>query len=143
MIQLALRNLFRRKLRSGLTLMGVVVAVSVLACLLAFGQGYQRGLSRELNGMGMQMMLVPLGCPYDAAAQVLKGKTLDVSLPAAAIETARNDAAVAVAAPMLMAALPRPSEDRTDMWVGLDETIRPLKPWWKLKAGSAWFPDDN
>jgi putative ABC transport system permease protein len=143
MLLLALRNLFRRKLRSGLTLLGVVVAVGVLACLLAFGQGYQRGLSRELDGMGMQMMLVPLGCPYDAAARVLKGKTLDVSLPAAAIETARRDPAVAVAAPMLMAALPRPSEGRTDLWVGVDETIRPLKPWWKLKNGSAWFPDDN
>lgn len=143
MILLALRNLFRRRLRSGLTLLGMAVAVGVLACLLAFGQGYQRGLGRELDGMGMQMMLVPLGCPYDAAARVLKGKTLDVSLPAEAIEKARNDEAVAVAAPVLMAALPRPSEGRTDLWVGVDESVRPLKPWWKFRAGSGWFRDDN
>lgn len=143
MILLALRNLLRRRLRNGLTLLGMAAAVGVLACLLAFGQGYQRGLGKELNGMGMQMMLVPLGCPYDAAARVLKGKTLEVSLPAAALETVRNDKAVAIAAPMLMAALPRPSEGRTDLWVGIDEAIRPLKPWWKFRAGSRWFPDDN
>src|SRR5581483_5561011 len=143
MLVLALRNLIRRRLRSGLTLLGVAVAVSVLACLLAFGQGYQRGLAKELDGMGMQMMLVPLGCPYDAAARVLKGKTLDVSLPASALAAARRDPAVANAAPMLLVALPRPSEGRTDLWVGVDEAIRPLKPWWKLKPGSRWFPDGD
>jgi putative ABC transport system permease protein len=143
MLVLALRNLIRRRLRSGLTLLGVAVAVSVLACLLAFGQGYHRGLAKELDGMGMQMMLVPLGCPYDAAARVLKGKTLDVSLPESALAAARRDPAVANAAPMLLVALPRPSEGRTDLWVGVDEAIRPLKPWWKLKPGSRWFPDGD
>ncbi len=141
MLLLAFRNLIRRRLRSGLTLLGVAIAVSVLACLLAFGQGYQRGLARELDGMGMQMMLVPLGCPYDAAARVLKGKTLDVSLPATALTAAQHDPAVACAAPMLLVALPRPAEGRTDLWVGVDESIRPLKPWWKLRSGSRWFPN--
>ena len=143
MLTLAFHNLVRRRLRTGLTLLGVAAAVGVLACLLAFGQGYQRGLGRELDGMGIQMMLVPLGCPYDAAARVLKGRTLDASLPEAAVSTARRDPAVACAAPMLMAALPRPSEGRTDLWAGIDESIRPLKPWWRLKAGSQWFPDAN
>ena len=143
MILLAFRNLFRRRLRSGLTLLGLITSVAVLACLLAFGQGYRRGLSKELDSMGMQMMVVPLGCPYDAAARVLKGKTLEVSLPAAALQTVRHDPAVTVAAPMLMAALPRPSEGRTDLWVGVDESIRALKPWWKFRAGSQWFPDGN
>jgi putative ABC transport system permease protein len=139
MFKLALHNLLRRRLRTALTLSGIAAAMGMLACLLAFGEGYQRGLNRELNGMGMQMMLVPLGCPYDAAARVLKGKTLDVSLPAASVATARHDPAVAVAAPLLLATVPRPSEGRTDLWVGIDATIRPLKPWWKLQTGSRWF----
>ncbi len=143
MIALAFRNLTRRRLRTGLTLAGVASAVSVLACLLAFGQGYRQGLSRELEGMGRQMMLVPLGCPYDAAARVLKGRTLDVSLPASALATARGDKAVAIAAPLLMAALPRPAQGRTDLWVGIDAAVRPLKPWWKMQPGSRWFPDGD
>lgn len=143
MLTLVFRNLARRQLRSGLTLLGVGCAVAVLACLLAFGQGYQRGLQREMEGMGMQMMLVPLGCPYDAAAQVIKGKALENSLPADALQAARHDPAVAIAAPLLMTALPRPSEGRTDLWVGLDDSIRPLKPWWKMKPGSQWFPDGD
>lgn len=141
MMTLALQNLSRRLFRSGITIAGVAVAVGCLACLLAFGEGYRNGLRRELDGMGVQMMMVPLGCPYDAAARVLKGKTLDVSLPLTALTTVRNDSAVAVAAPLLMATLPHPSEGRTDCWVGVDESVRPLKPWWKLKLGSSWFGD--
>ena len=70
---------------------------------------------------------------------MLKGRTLDVSLPESALVTAKSDPAVSYAAPMLMATLPRPSEGRTDLWVGIDESIRPLKPWWRLCAGSQWF----
>src|SRR5215510_11246916 len=87
MLVLALRNLARRRLRSILTLFGVAISICVLSCLLGFGEGYQRNLRRELDGMGIQMMLVPLGCPYDAAARVLKGRTLDASLPDSALAT--------------------------------------------------------
>lgn len=143
MLLLAIRNLTRRKLRTSLTLFGVSIAVMTLASLLAFGEGYGHGLRRELDGMGIQMMLVPLGCPYDAAARVLKGRTLEFSLPESALAVARKDVAVADVAPMLMATLPRPKEGRTDLWVGIDEAVRPLKPWWRFGPGSRWFPDEN
>jgi len=142
MLRLAFRNLVRRPLRNGLAIAGLAVAVAVLICLSAFGDGYRRALGTELDRMGLQMMLVPLGCPYDAAARVLKGRTLENSLPGSALEEARRDPAVAVAAPLLMAALPRPQEGRADMWVGLDETALALKPWWRVKAGEKWFSDD-
>lgn len=90
MLLLAIRNLSRRKLRTALTLFGVSIAVMTLASLLAFGEGYQRGLRRELDGMGIQMMLVPLGCPYDAAARVLKGRALEFSLPQSALAAAKS-----------------------------------------------------
>jgi len=140
---LAWRNLTRRPFRTSLTVSGVSVAVALLASLLAFGKGYERELSRELDAMGIQMMLVPLGCPYDAAARVLKGNALDVSLPASAFVKAKQDSAVQDAAPLLMTTLPRPAEGRTDLWVGVTAEIRPLKPWWKLTEGSHWFSSDT
>ena len=139
MLLLALRSLARRPIRSTLTAAGLAVAVAVLGCLSAFGDGYRRALGGELDRMGMQLMLVPLGCPYDAAARVLKGKTLEHSLPESALAAARRDPAVAVAAPLLMAAVPRLDEGRTDLWVGLDRSALPLKPWWRSQSGSAWF----
>lgn len=143
MLSLALKNLGRRPLRTGLTLFGLAVSVAVLASLLSLGEGYQKGLRTELDQMGMQMMVVPLGCPYDAAARVLKGRALDVTLPMDALKQVRADSAVAVAAPVYTAVLPRPEEGRTDLWVGIDESTCALKPWWKLAPGSSWFTGPN
>jgi putative ABC transport system permease protein len=143
MLLLAFRNLVRRPLRNGLAILGLAVAVAVLACLSEFGHGYEHALRTELDRMGLQLMLVPLGCPYDAAARVLKGKSLENSLPESALAEARRDPAVAVAAPLLMAALPRPSEGRADMWVGLDDTALTLKPWWRARVGERWFSRDD
>jgi putative ABC transport system permease protein len=142
-LRLAFRNLVCRPLRSALTIAGLAVSVAVLATLWSFGHGYQRALGTELDHMGMQMMLVPLGCPYDAAARVLKGKTLENSLPDSVLVAARRDPAVAVAAPLLLAAVPRGHAGRTDMWVGLDESALALKPWWQAKAGSRWFEGED
>src|SRR5262252_3809369 len=100
MFLLAFRNLVRRPMRNGLTAAAVAVATAVLVCLSSFGNGYSRALSAEVDRMGIQMMLVPLGCPYDAAARVLKGRSLDFSLPESALAEARRDPAVAVAAPL-------------------------------------------
>jgi len=136
---LALKNLMRRPLRTALSLAGVAAAVAVMACLLAFGEGYQSGLRRELDRMGIQLMLVPLGCPYDGAARILKGRALAESLPASALARVRQDPEVAVAAPLLLAAVPRPEEKRTDLWVGLDRSALWLKPWWRAAAGAEWF----
>ncbi len=139
MLGLAIRNLRRRPFRTGLTLAGLAVSTGLLTSLLAMSDGYQQGLRTELNRMGMQMMLVPLGCPYDAAARVLKGRDLNVTLPESALLDVRADAAVAVAAPMYTAAMPRPASGRTDLWMGIDDSTRELKSWWKFTPGSTWF----
>jgi putative ABC transport system permease protein len=135
------RNLLRRPLRNILALAGLVIAVATLALLSAFGTGYEHALGAELNRMGLQLMVVPLGCPYDAAARVLKGNTLENSLPESVLEEVRRDPAVSIAAPLLMAASARTQEARADVWVGLDESARQLKPWWQARSGAAWFPD--
>src|SRR6267143_1272719 len=108
MFRLALQHLVRRPWRNALAVSGLAVAVGLVVCLSAFGHGYRRALAGELDRMGLQLMLVPLGCPYDAAARVLKGNSLENSLPESALAAARSDPAVAVAAPLLMVALSRP-----------------------------------
>jgi len=143
LLLLTFRNLVRRPLRSALAVLGLALALAVLTCLSSFGNGYQHGLANELAQMGLQLMLVPLGCPYDAAARVLKGGGLENSLPQAALAEVRADPAVAVAAPLLMAALPHPSAGRADMWVGLDESALELKPWWQAAAGAKWFTSED
>ena len=135
------QGLRRRPVRALLTLTGVAVAVGAWTGLSALGEGYRRTLGTELNRSGVQMMLVPLGCPYDAAARALKGRTVDGSLPATVLDAVRRDPDVAVASPMVVAAVPRKDEGRMDLWVGVDASVRELKPWWRIRAGGEWFPD--
>src|SRR3954471_15533506 len=143
MVRLIFRNILRRPIRNGLTFAGMSVALAVLVCIIAFGEGYRTALKSELDRAGVQMMVVPLGCPYDAATRVLKNSTLETSLPESVLDYVRADPAVALAAPLLMAAAPRQNDRRTDIWVGLDETALELKPWWQVKAGQRWFTHSN
>ena len=47
--RLALRILWRRKIRSALTIGGVGIAVAVLVSLLAFDAGYQEALRTDID----------------------------------------------------------------------------------------------
>lgn len=143
MLRLACKGLFRHRLRATLVIGALAVLVGVLLCLSSLSSGYERLLRAELDGMGVQLMLVPLGCPYDAAARVVKGQALDNTLPQSALAQVRNDPAVGLAAPLLIIALPRPEEKRVDLWVGLDEAGREIKPWWKAQTGSEWFKGED
>jgi putative ABC transport system permease protein len=139
MIRLVITNLLHRPLRTFLTAVGIAIALAVILLVDQVGAAYRAQLLKEVHSMGIHLMLVPLGCPYDAAARVLKGNTLETSLPESAVEAAANDPDVELAAPLLMAAIPRPSEGRTDMFVGIDERGIALKRWWKPARGAARF----
>lgn len=52
------RNLLRHKLRSGLTLLGVVFGVSAVISILGIGEGAQRTVLREIAGLGLNNIIV-------------------------------------------------------------------------------------
>jgi putative ABC transport system permease protein len=143
MFRIALLNLLRRPVRGILAISGVALAGAVWLVLMALGDGYRQGLRTELDRAGVQLMIVPLGCPYDAAARVLKGRELETSLPADVLQQVRSDPDVALAAPLLIAAVPRVGEKRADLWVGLDTASIPLRPWWQAAMGKDWFTSSN
>ena len=81
-IRFALKNLFAHKTRTILTLGSMTVAVAVLFTLVSFNRGYEKALKTQLQGMGIHMMVVPVGCPYEAASLILKGGKIPNYLPA-------------------------------------------------------------
>ncbi len=131
----------RRPFRTALTVLGIAVASALELSVFSSTSTYRANLVRELDGTGMHMMLVPIGCPYDAAAQVIKGKGLDATIPAEVVNQARRDPATAVASPIFAGSIPRPNLGRTDLWVGVDETAPLLRAWWRLSDGS--YPTRN
>lgn len=129
----ALRNLTQRKVRTGLTVASIAVAVAVLFTLLSFNKGYDKALKSQLQQMGVHAMVLPIGCPYEAASLVLKGGKIDTYLPES-ITTDYVDKidGIQIAAPAFMSGIVRPEEGRTDIYFGVDERTFELKNWWKI-----------
>jgi putative ABC transport system permease protein len=133
-VHFAFKNLFAHKVRTGLTLFSVIVAVAVLFTLLSFNQGYDKSLKSQLQSMGIHMMVVPVGCPYEAASLILKGGKITSFLPASVLKEVMAIPQIEIAAPTFMNGIVRPEEGRTDIYLGVDSTILKLKNWWKLKG---------
>ncbi|MFO7675052.1 MAG: FtsX-like permease family protein [bacterium] len=141
-LRFALRNLFAHRMRTALTLASMVVAVAVLFTLLSFNRGYERGLRDQLQGMGIHMLVVPVGCPYEAASLIIKGGQIPSYLPWSALDEVRALPEIEVAAPSFMSGIVRPEEGRTDIYLGIDSSMLALKNWWKLEGRFPAAPDE-
>lgn len=126
------RNEWRRRpLRTGVTVAGVAIAVAALFSLLAFHDGYQDGVRSEINRLGAHVLVVPKGCPYDAASMALHGANWPCYLGTNHFEEVRHIAGVANAAAAFMAA-PAASNGTQIVYVGIDEQMLALRPGWKI-----------
>jgi putative ABC transport system permease protein len=139
--RLAWRNLTLRKVRTGLTVFSIAMAVAVLYTLLSFNQGYSASLKRQLQQMGVHILVVPPGCPYEAASLLLKGGKPPVYMSEKTVAAISKVRGIEIMAPGFMSAILR--EDRTDIYYGMDKRTLQLKNWWRLKPGGHWFADDQ
>ncbi len=133
LIRLAGQNVVRRRLRTLVTVMGVAISVAALFSVLAFQRGYQLGMQGELDRLGAHILVVPKGCPYDAASIALHGATWPCYLKAEYLAQVRGTEGVANAAPLLMNALYNESGDQT-VYLGADPGLLALKRTWHING---------
>ena len=91
---LAIKNLLRRLVRTILTTIGVALAVAVAVSLAGFVNGYKTAISRSIDLLGFQLMVMPKGCPYEAATMMLKGGTGLLYLPMSTFDQVSTDKSV-------------------------------------------------
>src|SRR5215471_7465428 len=103
--ELSLKEWQRRPLRTSVTAAGVAIATGALFSLLAFQHGYREGLRLELDRLGAHILVVPKGCPYDAASMALHGASWPCYLKQSYLDEVLAVPGVAAAAPMFMAAI--------------------------------------
>jgi len=145
-LTLAAKNLQRRKGRTLLTVLGVAIAITVLFSLLSLNSGYEKELNREVNSLGVHILAVPKGCPYEAAALVIHGGVIPKYLTATDLQNVSKIDGVGLATPMLMHQFLRRDEktgqdvSHVAFGVNIDE-MRELKPWWKIQG--RYFTNDE
>jgi putative ABC transport system permease protein len=136
---LAAKNLLRRRGRTLLTVLGVAIAITVLFSLLSLNSGYEKELNKEVNSLGVHILAVPKGCPYEAASLVIHGGVIPKYLTALDLKNVSSIDGVGLATPMLMHQFIRrdakTGQDVAHVAYGIEiDKIRELKPWWKIQG---------
>lgn len=138
-VSLAVKNLFRRRVRTFLTIGGVAIAIAVLFSLLSFNAGYEKQLKGELGSLGIHILAVPKGCPYEAASLIIHGGVIPKYLSDSDVLQVRQIDGIEVASPMLLHQFFK--DDKAHIVYGINiAEQRILKPWWKIEGR---FFDDN
>ncbi|NMB84754.1 MAG: ABC transporter permease [Methanothrix sp.] len=143
---LAAKNLMRRRGRTLLTVLGVAIAITVLFSLLSLNSGYEKELNREVNSMGVHILAVPKGCPYEAASLVIHGGVIPKYLTATDLKNVSSIDGIELATPMLMHQfIRRDNKTGKDVphvafGINIDDVIK-LKPWWRVEG--RYFADNE
>lgn len=133
MLSLAWHNLGRRRARTGATVLAVALATAVLFSVLAIHRGYEEGMRSELDRLGAHILVVPKGCPYDAASMALHGATWPCYLQEASLRQVRATPGVESAAPVLMNAVALPGGGQA-VYLGVEPGILALKRAWRIRG---------
>jgi putative ABC transport system permease protein len=145
-LQVAYKNLLRKRVRSLLTLVGIALSSWVLVSLLGFNHGYETALSKDIDNMGFQLMIMAKGCPYEAATMMLKGGTGLKYMKESIMGEVAKEPDVEKTTPILMAAAFDPNKGESGgvaVYFGVEpKTFSEMKPFFKFRKG-AWFTQDN
>src|SRR5579859_578592 len=96
---LALGALLHNRLRSLLTVLGIVIGVAAVIALVSFGTSYQNYVDSQFQGIGATRLFISQSRPNGVAAQGFKAKPLTMG-DVKAIENPNNAPDVATVAPM-------------------------------------------
>jgi putative ABC transport system permease protein len=154
---LARRNLRRRPVRTGLTVAGVALAVTVAVSLGGFMLGYRGAIDKSINMLGFQVMIMAKGCPYEAATMMLKGGTGLLYLPGDVHEKVKTDSDIESITPIFVGVAQkqgsgiRDEQSATNFSIisGIDvPSYLVMKPWIAFKKGPGyadgrWFSPES
>lgn len=155
-IRLAIRNLGYRPARTGLTIIGIGLAVAVAVSLIGFNVGYRESINASIDKLGFQVMLMAKGCPYEAATMMLKGGTGLLYLPSATFDEVRADPELAAITPVFIGIAEKEAsgirEDSGSAFTiisGIEHgSFMTMKPWLSFSSqpgyvGGRWFTPDS
>jgi len=117
-----------------LTVLGVAIAIAVLFILVSFNSGYEKHLNKELNNLGMHILAVPKGCPYEAASLIMQGGVIPKYLSNKDLNAVKKIDGIEIASPMLLHQFIGPDgKPHVAYGINVNEMKR-LKPWWKVEG---------
>jgi putative ABC transport system permease protein len=124
----------------------VAIAISVLFSLLALNSGYEKELNKEVNSLGVHILAVSKGCPYEAASLIIHGGVIPKYLSDSDYRNVSTIKGVELATPMLLHQFMK-KDEKTGIstphiiyGINMNETKK-LKPWWTVEG--RFFSDNE
>jgi putative ABC transport system permease protein len=144
--QIAYKTLLRKKARTLLTLVGIMLSSWVLVSLLGFNRGYENALNHDIDNMGYQLMVMAKGCPYEAATMMLQGGTGLRYIKQSMVDAIVNKPEVDKVTPILMQAFFDPNKGDGGGIAGYygveAASFSAMKPFFRFRQGG-WFRDEQ
>ena len=104
MIDMALRNLWKRRLRTALTVLGVVIGTASIVVMVSIGIGMNQGFASQLENWGSLQVIDVYpsgGMEYDKATDSMKQTKKQDELNAKAVENFRQMEHVEAVSPVI------------------------------------------
>jgi putative ABC transport system permease protein len=103
-IRIALRSLSANKLRSALTMLGIIIGVAAVIALMGVGRGAQHAIDTQINSLGTNLLFVSPGAANSEGVRQAQGSSQTLTYEdALALNDPQNLPAVAGVAPEVRA----------------------------------------
>jgi putative ABC transport system permease protein len=66
--RMALQSIFKNKMRTGLTMLGIVIGVGAVIVMVAIGNGAQSQIKRQISGLGTNLIVITAGSTQQGGA---------------------------------------------------------------------------
>ncbi len=94
--RIAMRSLASNKMRSGLTMLGIIIGVMAVIAMLSIGRGAQAAITNQINSIGTNLLFVRPGATQDSGVKTAQGSAQTLTLEDAnALEGTANVVAIA------------------------------------------------
>ena len=103
-VRIALRSLSANKLRSALTMLGIIIGVAAVISLMGVGRGASAAIDSQINSMGTNLLFVSPGSTSSSGVRTAQGSAQTLTYEdALALRDPDNLPAVAAVAPQVQA----------------------------------------
>lgn len=138
-IKVAFSNLRRNPVRSMLTGLSLAVSAATLSVVLSLDRGYSSAVTDDLvNKTGVHLYITKEGCPIEAASVIAQGGLSPLYVDENIIAPVEALPELDAVMPFKLFAVTTEDGSRTDIFMGVTDAIRSIKPDWRFLAGG-WF----
>ncbi len=79
-MRIALRSLSANKLRSALTMLGIIIGVMAVIAMLSIGRGAQAAITNQINSIGTNLLFVRPGSTQESGVRSAQGSAATLTL---------------------------------------------------------------